>query len=139
MAIGERLLAGEAEAYVKDRLAAAGVELVEVTSIPGFESLFDTEQRPDPEQVREALRPYARYLVAIRVEYLGDRPIVVMGQRDFVHSARVRIGLVDLAEGRVVGGPKAVTVEYTPLNAERVVGDKLRRPATDLVQTLPRQ
>ncbi|HSN55998.1 MAG TPA: protein kinase [Candidatus Sulfomarinibacteraceae bacterium] len=139
MAMGERLLAGEAEAYVKDRLAAAGVELVELTSVPGFESLFDTEQRPDPEQVREALRPYARYLVAIRVEYLGDRPIVVMGQRDFVHSARVRIGLVDLAEGRIVGGPKAVTVEYTQLNAERVVGDKLRRPATDLVQTLPRQ
>ncbi len=139
LAVGDRLLAAMAENYFKARLERAGVEIVEVTSIPGLEGLINTESRPGPERFRQAIKPYARYLVPIRVEYLGSRDIVYMGQRDQVHSARIHIAAVDLATGRPLGRPADTTVEYTQLNAEEVVVEKLRRAATGLLQQLPRQ
>lgn len=139
LAVGDRLLAARAESYFKARLERAGVEIVEVTSIPGLEGLINTESRPGPERFREAIKPYARYLVPIRVEYQGSRDIVYMGQRDQVHSARIHIAAVDLATGRQVGRPADMTVEYTQLNAEEIVVEKLRRAATGLLQKLPRE
>ena len=139
LAVGEQLLAVEAEEYVKARLRRAGVEVIEVTSIPGLEGFTNTESRPSPEQVRAALQPYARYFVPLRVEYLGDRAITYMGQRDIVYQARVNIGLVDLATGRRVGRPSTVKVEYTQLNADEVVSKELRRATTNIVQQLPRE
>jgi serine/threonine-protein kinase len=138
LAVGEQLLAVEAETYVKARLERAGVEIVEITSIPGLEGLVNTEARPAPEQVRAAIRPHARYLVPIRVEYLGDRAVVYMGQRDVVFQARVNMGLVDLASGRALGRPANIKLEYTQLNADEVVERELRRATTNLVQQLPR-
>ena len=139
LAVGDRLLAARAESYFKARLERAGVEIIDVTSIPGLEGLINTESRPGPEKFRAALEPHARYLVPIRVEYQGSRDIVYMGQRDQVHSARIHIAAVDLATGRPLGRPADITVEYTQLNAEEVVGEKLRRAATDLLQQLPRE
>jgi serine/threonine-protein kinase len=139
LAVGERLLAVEAEQYVKGRLHQAGVEVLEVTSIPGLEGFVNTESRPSPEEVREALRPYARYLVPLRVEYLGDRPISYMGQRDIVYQARVNIALMDLQSGRPVSRPETIKLEYTQLNADDVVARDLRRATTEIVQQLPRQ
>jgi hypothetical protein len=139
LAIGERLLAVEAERYLKDRLVRAGVEVVEATSIPGLEGFVDTEARPEPERLRGALRPYARYLVAVRVDYLGDRQLVYMGQRDTAFQARVSVALVDLANDRPLGRPKITTVEYTRLNTDEVVDRELRKIATGLIQELPRE
>lgn len=137
LAVGERLLAGEAEAYVVQRLRTAGVEVIDVTSIPGLEGIIDTESRPNPEQVRAALRPYARYLVPLRVEYLGDRAITYMGQRDIVYQSRVNMALVDLATSRPIGRSTTVKLEYTQINADEVVSRDLRRATTGIVQRLP--
>jgi len=139
LAVGEQLLAVEAEEYVKARLQRAGVEVIEVTSIPGLEGFTNTEARPSPEQVRDALRPYARYLIPLRVEYLGDRAIYYMGQQSTVYQARVNMGLVDLVTGRPMGKPSTVKVEYTQINADEVVSEKLRRATTGIVQRLPRK
>ncbi len=139
LAVGEQLLAVEAEEYVKGRLRQAGVEILEVTAIPGLEGFVNTESRPSPEQVREALRPYARFLVPLRVEYLGDRAISYMGQRDIVYQARVNMGLVDLQSGRPMGRPRMIKLEYTQLNADEVVARDLRKATTTLVQKLPRK
>ncbi len=139
LAVGEKLLAVEAEEYVKTRLQQAGVEVLEITAIPGLEGFFNTESRPAPEQVREALRPYARFLVPLRVEYLGDRAISYMGQRDVVYQARVNMGLVDLQSGRPMGKPNMINVEYTQLNADEVVARDLRKATTNIVQKLPRK
>ena len=138
LAVGERLLAVEAEEYVKARLRQAGVEIIEVTSIPGLEGFTNTESRPGPEQVRAALRPHARYFVPLRVEYLGDRAITYMGQRDIVYQARVNMAVVDLATGRPLGRPNTIKVEYTQLNAGDVATRELRRPTTGIIQRLPR-
>jgi len=139
LAVGEQLLAVEAEEYVKERLRRAGVEILEITSIPGLEGFVNTESRPSPEQVREVLRPYARFFVPLRVEYLGDRAISYMGQRDIVYQARVNMGLVDLQSGRRMGKPNMIKVEYTQLNADEVVARDLRKATTSIVQKLPRK
>jgi hypothetical protein len=139
IAVGERLLAADAEQYVKDRLRQAGIEVLEFTSISGLEGFHNTESRPDPDQVRDALRPFARYLIPLRVEYLGDRPITYMGQRDIVYQARVNISLVDLQSGRPLGQPENIKIEYTQLNADEVVGRELRKATTGIVQQLPRE
>jgi len=139
LAVGEQLLAVEAEEYVKTRLRQAGVEILEITAVPGLEGFVNTESRPPPEKVREALRPYARFLVPLRVEYLGDRAISYMGQRDIVFQARVNMGLVDLQSGRPMGKPKMIKLEYTQLNADEVVARDLRKATTNIVQRLPRK
>ena len=139
LAVGEQLLAVEVEEYVKARLLRAGVEVIEVTSIPGLEGFTNTEARPGPERIRDALRPYARYLIPLRVEYLGDRAIYYMGQQSTVYQARINIGLVDLVTGRPMGKPSTVKVEYTQLNADEVVTRELRKATTNIVRRLPRE
>lgn len=139
LAVGEQLLAVEAENYVKARLERAGVEVIDVTTIPGLEGFTNPEARPSPDQVYEALRSHARYLVALRVSYLGDREIVYMGQRDLVYSSRINMGLVDLSTRRPLGRPDTVKLEYSQLNAEDVVARDLRRATTGLLKKLPRE
>jgi len=73
------------------------------------------------------------------VAYLGDRAIYYMGQRNTVYQARINMGLVDLATGRAVGRPNTIKLEYTQLNANEVVSEKLRRATTAIVQKLPRE
>jgi len=138
LAVGDRLLAVEAEVYVKERLARAGVDIVEVTSIPGLEGFIDTEARPGPERVRAIIRPHARFMVPIRVQLVGSREIVYMGQRDVVHQARVNLAAVDLASGRRLGRAADVTIEFTELNAREKVEEGLRRATNGLLQQVPR-
>jgi serine/threonine-protein kinase len=139
LAVGEQILAYEAESYVKARLESAGVEVVDVNTIPGLEGFINPESRPSPEQIYEVLRPHARYLVTLRVNYLGERQITYMGQRELVYSSRVNMGLVNLAEGRPIARPDSIKVEYNQLNAARVAERDLRRVTTGLLQKLPRE
>jgi len=139
LAVGEQLLAFEAEAYVMERLERGGVEVVDVTTIPGLEGFINPESRPSPEQVYDVLRPHARYLVALRVNYLGDRQITYMGQRELVYSSRINMGLVDLASGSPIARPVSVKVEYSQLNAAEVAQRELRKVTTALLKKLPRQ
>ena len=137
-AVGDPRLAVEAEEYVKGRLRQAGVEVVEVTGIPGFEAFAATDRRPDPASVRDALRPYARYLVPVRVDTLGEREVVFMGQRDYVQQGRISMNLIDLSTDSALGQRFTGKVEYTQINVDEVVAEALRRPSTDLLQQLPR-
>ena len=82
------------------------------------------------------LRPYAANLVLIRVEYLGERPLMYMGQRDVAFQARVVIVPVDLQAGRTLEQPVRLRTEYTHLNAQRVAEKELRRPAYRIAQML---
>ena len=119
--------------------AATSVVVVDVNTIPGLEGLINPESRPSPEQLYEILRPYARYLVALRVNYLGERQITYMGQRELVYSSRVNMGLINLAEGRPIARPASVKVEYNQLNAARVAERDLRQTTTGLLRKLPRE
>jgi hypothetical protein len=136
IAVGERLLAGEAEAYIESAFARAGLPMVDEAGIPGLDALLSGAEDPRPGQAHELLRPYARNLIMVRIEYLGERPLVYMGQRDVAFQARVSLVPIDVADGRALEQPTRFRVEYTHLNADRVVEKEFRRPTAHLIELL---
>jgi serine/threonine protein kinase len=136
IAVGETVLAGEAEAVVEATLAQAGIHLVDENGVPGIAAFLGTDLAPEPGEIHRLLRPYAEYLVLVRVEYLGERPLVYMGQQDVAFQARVIMVPVDLQAGNAVAAPVRLRTEYTHLNAQRVAEKELRRPAYRIGQLL---
>ena len=136
IALGEPLLAGEAEAFVEDALARAGVLLVDEAGIPGIDGLISGAEERRPGLAQELLRPYARNLVMVRVEYLGERPLMYMGQRDVAFQARVSLVPIEVATGRPLEQPARFRVEYTHLSAGRVVEKEFRQPVARIVPLL---
>jgi serine/threonine protein kinase len=139
IAVGEQVLAGEAETYVENALARAGIQLVDESSVPGISGLIGSGEMPRPGEVHAMLKPYARNLVMIRVEYLGERPLMYMGQRDVAFQAQVTVAAIDVQNGGTVQPPARFRVEYTHLNAERVVEKEFRRPTFEIVDRLKQQ
>ena len=136
IAVGETVLAGEAEAVVENTLAQAGIHLVDENGIPGIAAFLGTDLAPEPGEIHRLLRPHAQYLVLVRVEYLGERPLVYMGQQDVAFQARVIMVPVDLQAGNAVAAPVRLRTEYTHINAQRVAEKELRRPAYRIAQLL---
>ena len=121
---------------VEDTLARAGIQLVDENGIPGIAAFLGTDLAPEPGEIHGLLRPHAAHLVLVRVEYLGERPLVYMGQRDVAFQARVVMVLIDLQEGDSLTQPVRLRTEYTHLNAQRVAEKDLRRPAQRFAQLL---
>ena len=136
IAVGETVLAGEAETVIEEALSRAGVPLVDENSIPGIAAFIGGERAPEPGEVRDLLRPYAANLVMVRVEYLGERPLTYMGQPDVAFQARLTVVPIDLQGGGALTAPVRLRTEYTHLNAQRVAEKELRRPATDIARLL---
>jgi hypothetical protein len=139
IAVGDQLLAGEAEAFVENAFSRAGIPLVDEGSIPGISGLIGSGEEPRPGEFHDLLKPYVRNLVMVRIEYLGERPLVYMGQRDVAFQARVTMVAIDVQTGNVIDQPTRFRVEYTHLNAERVVEKEFRRPTFDIVDRLKQQ
>jgi len=127
VAVGESLLAGEVASYLEGTLARRGIEIVDATAVPSISRMLGSDQPVVRGALRNALRPYARHLVLARTEYLGERPLNYMGRSEVAFQARLTVAVVDLEDGRVLGQPFNGRVEYTHLNVERVVAEKLRR------------
>jgi serine/threonine-protein kinase len=136
IAVGETVLAGEAEIVVENALARAGVQLVDENGIPGMAAFLGTDLSPEPGEIHRLLRPHAANLVLVRVEYLGERPLMYMGQRDVAFQSRVVMVPIDLQAGNALAQPVRIRTEYTHLNAERVAEGELRRPASRIAQML---
>jgi len=134
--VGDPLLAGEAETYMEDAFARAGIPLVDEGSIPGISALIGSGEVPRPGEVHTMLKPYVRHLVIVRVEYLGERPLVYMGQRDVAFQARVSVVPIDVQTGGALETPTRFRVEYTHLNAQRVVEKEFRRPTFRVIELL---
>ena len=136
IAVGETLLAGEAEAFVEASLARAGIPLVDENTVPGLATLIGSGEVPRPGEVHAMLRPYAKNLVMVRIEYLGERPLMYMGQQDVAFQARVTLVPIDVQSGSAIEAPTRFRVEYTQLNVERVVEKEFRRPTYRVTQLL---
>jgi hypothetical protein len=136
IAVGETILAGEAEAVIEKTLARAGIPLIDENGIPGIAAFLGTDLTPEPGEIHRLLRPYAEHLVFVRVEYLGERPLVYMGQQDVAFQARVIMVPIDLQAGNALAAPVRLRTEYTHLNAQRVAEKELRRPAYRIAQLL---
>jgi hypothetical protein len=139
IAVGETLLAGEAETVVENAMARVGVPLVDENGIPGMAAFLGTDLIPEPGEIQGLLQPHAAHLVLVRVEYLGERPLVYMGQRDVAYQARVVMIPVDLQAGGALAQPVRLRTEYTHLNAQRVAERELTRPAHRVAQLLVRR
>jgi serine/threonine-protein kinase len=136
IAVGETLLAGEAETVVENAMVRVGVPLVDENGIPGMAAFLGTDLVPEPGEIHDLLRPHAAYLVLVRVEYLGERPLVYMGQRDVAYQARVVMVPIDLQVGNALAQPVRLRTEYTHVNAQRVAEKELTRPAHRIAQLL---
>ncbi len=136
ISVGEELFAREAETVVEAALSRAGIELVDEYSVPGAAAVIEGAAAGEPGELHRLLRPYARHAVVIRVEFLGERPLMYMGQRDVAFQSRVTLVPVDLAGGTPLQPPSRIRVEYTHLNAERVANDKLRAEARRLTRLI---
>ena len=136
IAFGEPLFAGEAEAFLERVLARAGVKLVDEHGLPEAVELMERGEAPRQGEVRAALAPYARNLVLVRVEYLGERPLQYMGQADVAFQARCTVVPVDLWQAKALADPETVRVEYTHLSAERVAANRLRPSARRVLAAL---
>lgn len=118
VAVGERLLAGEAGSFFEGALAEAGIRVVAEQGLAAGEG--------DPRALSEALRPHAHYLVLVEAEFLGERQLQYMGRHDTAYQARLQVRAFDLQTGTPVGGTLNERVEYTQLSVGRVVEDQLR-------------
>jgi hypothetical protein len=136
IALGEAVFAGEAEAFMEEALSRAGIRLVDEFSIPGAADLLAGDTPREPGEIHRLLRPYARNAVIVRVEYLGERPLVYMGQRDVAFQARVSVVAIDVQGGRPLSQPIKFKVEYTQLSAQRVAENTLRAPARRIAQLI---
>jgi hypothetical protein len=124
--VGERLLAGEVEAFLEKRLDRGRRPLVDERSIPAVLQLLTASDDPDPVVLADRLRPHARAMVVARAEYLGDRRLRYLGRMDTVYRSRLRIRLVDLHGDRQPEGGLDEVVEYNQLSVERRVEELLR-------------
>ena len=136
ISVGEAVFAGEAEAFMEEALSRAGIPLVDEFSIPGAADLLAGDTSREPGEIHRLLRPYARNAVIVRVEYLGERPLVYMGQQDVAFQARVSVVTIDVQGGRPLSQPIKFKVEYTQLSAQRVAESKLRAPARRVVRLI---
>ena len=136
IAFGETVFAGEAEAFMEEALSNAGIPLVDEYSVPGAADLLAGDTSREPGEIHRLLRPYARNVVIVRVEYLGERPLVYMGQQDVAFQARVTVATIDVQGGRPLAQPIKFKVEYTHLSAQRVAENRLRAPARRVVQLI---
>lgn len=136
IAIGDPLFAGEAEIFMESALVRAGINVVDENSIPGAADLIAQAGDREPGEMHRILRPYARNAVMVRVDYLGERPLMYMGQRDLAFQARVTVVPIDLHGRQPLAQPIRTKVEYTHISAPRVAEEKLRAPARRVVEVL---
>ena len=136
IALGETVFAGEAEVFMEEALSRAGIPLVDEFSIPGAADFLAGDTPREPGEVHRLLRPYARNAVIVRVEYLGERPLVYMGQQDVAFQARVSVVVIDVQGGRPLSQPIKFKVEYTQLSAQRVAENRLRAPVRRVVRLI---
>jgi serine/threonine protein kinase len=136
IAIGDPLFAGEAEAYMEGALTRAGIDVIDENGIPGAADLIAEAGDREPGEMHRLLAPYARNVVMVKIDYLGERPLMYMGQRDLAFQARVTVVPIDLHGREPLAQPMRTRVEYTHLSAPRVVEEKLRAPTRRVVQVV---
>jgi serine/threonine-protein kinase len=137
VAVGEPLLAAEVEGYLEERLAAAGLGVVDEKGFPGVAWWsWGSDTIPHPTEVVDALHGLAARLVLAQVEYMGERELFYMGRYDTAFQAEVTVVAFDLATGRPLTPSWSEKIEYTHLNVQQSTEKALRRGARELGQTL---
>ncbi len=125
ISVGETLLAGAAEDYVRQALVRQNVDVFDAMTISGVAAVVESGG-DGAGSLQELLKPHARYLVVIRADYTGDRELNYMGRYDREFQARLHLVAHDLLDGRAMGPGIHAPIGYTQLTVERKVVDLLR-------------
>jgi hypothetical protein len=126
VAVGETLLAGEAESFLERALTRLGARVVDEDAIPALMGRLGEPPDRDPGYLMEQLRPYARNILIVNAEYLGQRQLRYMGRSDVAFQSRLKLVAVDMTTDQALGNTFEEKVEYTHLSVGRVVEEKLR-------------
>ncbi len=125
ISIGEPLLAGAAEDFVRQTLERQNVKVFDGMTISGVAAMVEGSADGDG-SLQDLLKPHARYLVVIRADYTGDRELNYMGRYDREFQARLHLTAHDLLDGRSMGPGIHAPIGYTHLTVERKIADLLR-------------
>jgi hypothetical protein len=136
LGLGETLIAGEAEAFVESALAEAGIALVDERGLLQVEEMLGDRTAPLSTAVLEALRPHANTMVLIRAEYLGERPLYYLRQRDAAYQSRLFVTVIDLSSNQPGESVVNKKVEYTQISATDVAERTLRPKMRKLIEAL---
>jgi predicted Ser/Thr protein kinase len=134
--LGEPLLAAEVEGYLEERLATAGLEVLDERGFPEAWWSWGSDTIPHPTEVVDALHGLAAQLVLAQVEYMGERELFYMGRYDTAYQAEVTVMAFDIGSGRPLAPSWSEKIEYTHLNVRQSAEKALRRGARELGQTL---
>lgn len=136
LATGEQLLAETAADYVRESFSRRGVTLEDARTFAGVSAAADAGPS-GAGSVMDLLRPHVRYLVVVRAEYTGDRPLDYSMDRtwrtDVEFQGRLHVTAHDLHTGRPLGLGAHGPIGYTHLTVEDHVADFLRPRIRKLV------
>ena len=163
--MGDELVAEEAAQYFRQRLARAGIDLVEIDDFPRALDLVENDPSPPTNAILSRLHGRAANLVLVRVRYEGSRELNYLGRGstvsesgrvrmtgsgletartytggnpDHAHRSRLTVTCYDLATTHTLAPRWSTTVEYTPLNAGRNVEKALGEEAGKIIDLLRR-
>ena len=128
-------LAGDVESYLEQRLANAGIDLVDEKGLPGIWDLLSSGSAGS-DQLISALRYEARTVVVARVDLVGERELQYLGRYERAYQSRVTIQAIDSGTDRPLLPSRSTTVEYTQVQTERAVREALSPIALELMQAL---
>lgn len=137
VAFGEPLLAGEAEALLEEGLADSPVRLVDERGLPQADMALGERQGPLTQDLIDGLKDHADFMVLVRVDYLGGRPLQFEGGSDVAHQGRVTVTLVSLRNGDEP--PRSLLnqrVEYSHLGVTETLRPVLRSCRPELLRSL---
>jgi hypothetical protein len=126
VAVGETLLAGEAEAFLEAALTRLGARVIDEDAVPALMGRLGEPPDRNPGHLVEVLRPFARNLLIVNAEYLGQRELRYMGRSDVAFQSRLKVVAVNMTSGQPLGQTWEEKVEYTHLSVGRVVEEKMR-------------
>lgn len=123
---GEPLLAGSVEAFVEQRLAARGFDVVDESGIPGLQAWLEGRvTREEETRVLDALAQRASHLVMVEAGYLGDRPLYYLHRVEPIFQARLKIRALPFEVDAIPTLLFDGRIEFTHLSLERVIADTL--------------
>jgi serine/threonine-protein kinase len=116
LGFGDPAVAASAEMAIEERLAEAGLDLVDEDFVAGLGGIEDGSA--DMARLVANAGRHAEYVVVVRVVPLGEQLLTFYGEAMTQYTARLDVGAFDLRNKRKLGAGWNTQVSFTHLNAD---------------------